>query len=171
MNENNKMREIRVEKLTLNFGAGKDGDLLEKGVKLLHLISGKEPVKTITTKRIPEWGVRPGLPLGCKITLRGKEATDLLQRLLKAKSHKIKERSFTSGNFSFGLHEYIDIPDIKYQPELGIIGFEVAVTLSRPGFRVKERKVRLKSLPKRHRISKEDTIKFAQEKLGITVGE
>jgi large subunit ribosomal protein L5 len=171
MNKENKMRDIRVEKLTLNLGAGKDAELLEKGVKLLKIVSGKDPVKTITQKRIPEWGVRPGLPLGCKITLRGKEAVDLLLRLLKARTNKVRESSFGAGNFSFGIPEYIDIPGVKYDPELGIIGFEAAVTLSRPGYRIVSRKVKPKKLPKSHRITVEDTMKFAVEKLGVQIGE
>ena len=49
----NPMKEIRIEKLTLNIGAGKDVELLKKGVKLIKHITGIEPVKTITQKRIP----------------------------------------------------------------------------------------------------------------------
>ena len=60
----NKMREIRIEKITLNIGAGKDVGKLEKGVKLLKNITGINPVKTVTQKRIPTWGLRPGLPIG-----------------------------------------------------------------------------------------------------------
>lgn len=171
MNKDNKMRELKIEKLTLNFGAGKDADLLEKGVKLLKIVSGKAPVKTITQKRIPEWGVRPGLPLGCKITLRGKEASELLQRLLKAKGNKVKEKSFAAGNFSFGLVEYVEIPGVKYDPELGILGFEAAVTLSRPGYRIQFRKAKQKKLPKSHKITVDETIKYATEKLGVQLGE
>ena len=77
----NPMQEIRIEKITLNIGAGKDQLKLEKGIKLLKNITGIEPVKTTTSKRIPEWGIRPGLPIGCKITLRKKEAEKLLKRL------------------------------------------------------------------------------------------
>jgi large subunit ribosomal protein L5 len=171
MNKDNKMREIKIEKVTLNFGSGKDTDLLDKGIALLKMIAGKAPVKTITIKRIPEWGIRPGLPLGCKLTLRGKEAEKLLQRLLNAKENNLKPKSFGAGNFSFGIPEYIDIPDAKYTPELGILGFEVAVTLQRPGFRIKYRKKHKKRIGSRHSISKEDTIKFAQEKLNVKVGE
>ena len=167
----NKMQEIRIEKLTLNFGAGKDADLLEKGVKLLKMISGREPIKTITQKRIPDWGVRPGLPLGCKITLRGKEAGELLLRLIKAKNNKLKEDSFGPGNFSVGLREYLDVPGLKYDPELGMLGFEAAVTLGRPGFRIKYRKVMPKKIPNRHRITIDETKKFAAEKLGVEMGE
>lgn len=74
MNEEKSMRRISVDKVTLNFGAGNDQKKLAKGVQLLRMISGKEPVKTKTVKRIPSWGLRPGLPIGCKITLRGAEA-------------------------------------------------------------------------------------------------
>ncbi|MBW2995362.1 50S ribosomal protein L5 [Candidatus Woesearchaeota archaeon] len=171
MNKDNKMREIKIEKVTLNFGAGKDADLLDKGVALIKMISGKNPVKTVTTKRIPEWGLRPGLPLGCKITLRGNEAETLLLRLMKAKDNNLKTESFGAGNFSFGIPEYIDIQDVKYMPELGIIGFEVAVTLKRPGFRIKYRKKQKQRINSRQSISKEETIQFAKEKLKIQVGE
>jgi len=167
----NKMREMEIEKVTLNFGAGKDADLLEKGIALIKMIAGKQPVKTFTTKRIPEWGVRPGLPLGCKITLRGKEAELVLQRLLKAKAHVLNKRSFSPGNFAFGIPEYIDMPDVKYNPDLGILGFEVAVTLKRPGFRIKYRKKQKRKIKPRHAISTDETIKFAQEKLNIKLGE
>lgn len=170
MNKDNKMREIRIEKVTLNFGAGKDADLLEKGIALVKTIAGKAPVKTYTIKKIPEWGLRPGLPLGCKLTLRGKEAEQLLSRLIKAKDNTLRKSCFSAGNFSFGIPEYIDIPDAKYMPELGIIGFEVAITLARPGFRIKRRKKHKNKIGSRHSISVEETIKFAQ-KLGIKLGE
>jgi large subunit ribosomal protein L5 len=171
MNKENKMREIRIEKVTLNFGAGADPNLLEKGVALLKMIAGKAPVKTITTKRIPEWAVRPGLPLGCKLTLRGKAAYVMVERLLKARAHVVKKSSFGAGNFAFGIPEYIDMPDVKYNPDLGIMGFECAVTLMRPGFRIKCRKIKQMSISPRHKITVEDTIAFAKEKLKIVVNE
>lgn len=64
----NPMRNIRIEKVTLNIGAGKDQNKLDKARLLLKAITGIEPVKTVTQKRIPGWGLRPGLPIGCKIT-------------------------------------------------------------------------------------------------------
>ena len=57
----NAMRQIGVEKVTLNIGAGKDQGKLEKGIKLIQTIAGHAPVKTFTKKRIQEWGLRPGL--------------------------------------------------------------------------------------------------------------
>ena len=119
----NPMKKISVEKITLNFGAGKDQKLLEKGSKLLKNLTGIKPVKTTTQKRIPGWGLRPGLSIGCKITLRGKKADELLIRLVKAKDNQLKPSCFdNNGNVSFGIHEYIDIPKSEYDPDIGIIG-------------------------------------------------
>ena len=84
----NKNKEIRIEKVTLNIGAGGSAELVNKGLKLLQAITGIKPVKTVTTKRIPTWGVRPGLAIGCKVTVRGKKAEELLKRLLKAKESR-----------------------------------------------------------------------------------
>lgn len=104
------MRTVRVEKLTLNIGAGKDAQLLNKGVKLLEAITGIPPVKTVTQKRIPGWGLRPGLPIGCKITLRREAAEQLIPRLLASREHLLSERNYdVNGNVSFGIPEYIDI--------------------------------------------------------------
>ncbi|MBU0472021.1 MAG: 50S ribosomal protein L5, partial [Nanoarchaeota archaeon] len=138
----NSMRQIRIEKVTLNIGAGKDQNRLKHAVTLLKSITGINPVKTITQKRIAGWGLRPGLPIGCKITLRKDEAKTMLLRLLQAKDNKLTKSSIdNSGNISFGIPEYIDIPEAKYDPEIGIIGLQVSITLGRPGFRIKRRKV------------------------------
>ena len=91
----NIMKTIKIEKMTLNVGAGKDPKKLEKGVLLLKHITGIDPVKTITEKRIPTWGLRPGLPIGCKITIRDKEMIQkLLPGFLKAKGSNLLESQF-----------------------------------------------------------------------------
>lgn len=168
----NVMQNIRIEKLTLNIGCGKDQAKLDKAVKLLKHITGVEPVKTHTKKRIPEWGLRPGLAVGCKITLRKKEAKELLIRLLKAKDDILKESCFNdSGNVSFGLEEYIDISDVKYDPEIGILGLEVCLTLERPGFRIKRRKRAKKKIHRKHSVTKENAIDFMQKEFNVKVGE
>lgn len=167
----NTLRNIRIEKVTLNIGAGKNTALLEKGFKLLKNISGGNPVKTITQKRIPAWGLRPGLPIGCKITLRKSAANEILARLLQAKAFTLKESQFDdNGNVAFGIHEYIDIPTVKYDPEIGIIGLEVCVTLERPGFRIKRRTIKTKSIPSRHRITKRDAMEFMKNQFKVKTG-
>ncbi len=168
----NVMREIRIEKLTLNIGAGKNPELLKKGSKLFKNITGIEPVKTVTQKRIPNWGLRPGLPIGCKLTLRKKQAHELIPRLLEAKSRRLTANNFDgNGNISFGIHEYIDVPGVKYDPEIGVVGFQVCLTLERHGFRIKRRRLYRATIPHDHRISKEEAMKFMREKFNINVGD
>lgn len=168
----NKMREVRIDKITLNFGAGKDQNRLAKGEKLLKQLTGVNPVKTITNKRIQAWQLRPGLPIGVKVTLRNEAAKTLLVRLLAAKDNELSPRSFdTYGNVSFGIDEYVDITDAKYDPQLGMIGLEVAVTLKRPGYRIKKRKLLKRKIPAKHRVSKDDAMAFFKEKYNVSVGD
>jgi large subunit ribosomal protein L5 len=168
----NIMRQPRIEKLTLNIGAGKDVQKLEKGVALIKAITGIDPVKTVTQKRIPNWGLRPGLPIGCKLTLRKQTAAELLKRLLQAKENKLKPSQFDEGgNLSFGIQEYIDIPGVAYDPKIGIMGLEVCVTLERPGYRIKRRRLKQKKIPRRHLVTREEAIEFMQKNFNIQVGE
>ena len=168
----NPMSEVKIEKVTLNVGAGKDANLLSKGVKLLKNLTGIAPVHTTTQKRIPTWGLRPGLAIGCKITLRGEKAAEILPRLLKAKDNLLKDSCFdNNGNVSFGIPEYIDIPESKYDPDIGIIGLQVSVTLKRPGFRVKQRSIKPAKVGKSHRISQTDAMTFFKEKFSVGLGE
>ena len=161
----NKMKEIRIEKVTLNIGTGGPGEKLEKGMKLLNKIAGMKVVSTITKKRIPTWDIRPGLQIGCKVTLRGQRAEELLRKLLKAGAEKINALKFDKfGNFSFGIPEYLDVEGIEYDASIGIIGFDVAVTLERPGFRIKKRRSRRRKISKLHLISKEEAINFIKQK-------
>lgn len=166
------MRQIRIEKITFNVGAGKDQAVLEKGMKLLKMFTGIESIKTITKKRIPSWGIRPGLPVGCKITIRDKDKIkDLLARCLKARDSKLPMSCFDDyGNISFGIREYIDIPGLEYNPEIEIMGFELSLTLERPGFSV-ERKQGKKSIGNKHKIQRDEAIKFMKDDYGIQIEE
>ena len=168
----NSMKQISVEKITLNIGAGKDQAKLEKGIKLISHIAGHNPVKTFTKKRIQEWGLRPGLPIGCKLTLRKKMAIELLKRLLEARDNVLQPTNLDNeGNVSFGIKEYIDIPGVKYDPDIGIMGLQVCITLKRNGFRVKYRSLKRHQIPKRHRIPKEDAIEFMKNMFNLKLGE
>ena len=166
------IKDLRIEKITLNIGVGEPGDKLNKAMKLLQTITNKKPVQTITMKRIPTWGVRPKLPIACKVTLRGEEAEELLGRLLQAIDNKLPEKKFDKeGNFSFGIEEYILIPGVQYNIDIGIIGLEVAVTLSKIGYRIKRRVIHKAKVPSRHRITKEAAMKFINDKYGIVSEE
>ncbi|MFH1511166.1 MAG: 50S ribosomal protein L5 [Candidatus Woesearchaeota archaeon] len=166
------MRTVRLEKITLNVGAGKEQKKLEKGIALLKSITGIQPLQTVAKKRIPSWGLRPGLPIGCKITMRKLQAHELLKRLLEAKDNKLMPTQFDdNGNIAFGIPEYIDIPGVKYEPEIGVMGFEVCVTLERPGYRIRKRRIMKRKIPTRHRVAKEDAMQFMQENYNVKVSE
>jgi large subunit ribosomal protein L5 len=168
----NPMREIKIEKITLNVGTGKDQKNLERGMLLIKHITGMEPVKAITQKRIAGWGLRPGLPIGAKLTVRGKKAEEILGKLIEARDGIIPNSCFDDkGNISFGIKEYIDIPDIEYNPDIKMMGFQVSITLTRPGFRIKNRSIFTKKIPSSHGISKEDAMKFMEQKYKIKFGE
>jgi large subunit ribosomal protein L5 len=168
----NPSREIRIEKITLNIGAGKSTEKLEKGVKLFEIITGIKPVKTISKKRIAGWGIREGLPIGCRVTIRGENAAHLLKQLLGGLDNKLKAKQFDDeGNMSFGIKEYIDIPGIEYDPEIGVAGFQVCVTLERPGFRVKKRRLLKKKIGGKHKITKEDAIEFMKSRFNVKMEE
>lgn len=166
------MKIPRIEKVTLNIGAGKDQTKLEKGMTLIKTITGIEPAKTITKKRIPAWGLRPGLPVGCMLTLRKENAVKVLKRLLTAKNNSLALSNFDKlGNVSFGIHEYIDIPGVAYDPKIGVLGLQVCISLEKPGFRIKRRRNKRKKLPKKHFVSKDEAIDFMKKNFGVEVGE
>jgi large subunit ribosomal protein L5 len=156
----NPMQEIKIEKIILNVGG--TGDYLEKGFKLLKYLTDKKPTKTKAGKRIPTWGVRPGLEVGVVVTLRDdKEA--FLKRMLTTIDNRLKKKQVSENTLSFGIKEYIEIPGVEYQREIGIMGFDVTVTFKRAGRRVKLRKIKQNKVGKKQIISKEDIIKFMEE--------
>lgn len=167
----NSMKQIRIEKVTLNIGAGKDQQRLEKAIVLLKNITGIAPVKTFTNKRIPEWGLRKGLPIGCRLTLRKQTALTLLHRLLEAKDRQVNDSWFDKeGNLSFGIHEYIDIPAVNYDPKIGIMGLQVCVTFQRSGFRIKKRALKQCKVPLRHKLTREEVMEYMKKQFNIQIG-
>lgn len=147
------MREIKLEKVILNIGGV--GEKLDKGAILLEMISGKKPVRVKATKRIPTWSVRPGLEVGIKVTLRGKEALEIIKKLLPAIDNTLKEKQIQPNCFSFGIHEYIEIPGMEYIREVGIMGFEVSVVFSRAGKSVEKKKIK-RGKSRRLTVSREE---------------
>jgi large subunit ribosomal protein L5 len=167
--KDNAMKEIRVAKITLNMSTGAPGPDLEKSKKLLEIISGRKVVKTSTHKR-NTFGVAKGREIGVMTTLRGKGARELLVRLFKAMENKLKTSQFDdNGNFSIGIEEYISIPGVSYDPEIGIKGLDIAVTLERPGYRVARRSNARTAVGKAHRIKAEDAIEWVQREFGVEV--
>lgn len=166
----NPMQEVRIEKVTLNIGVGEGGDKLLKAEKVLGEISGRKPIRTTAKKTIRDFGIRKGEPVGCKVTLRGKESEEMLRRLLGAVEKRLNQTSFDDqGDFSFGIKEHIDIPGIKYDPEIGIFGMDVCVSLCKPGYRIKYRRRETRKIPRVHRVKKDEAINFMSSKFSIQV--
>ena len=83
---------------------------------------------------------------------------------------KINKRALDNeGNLSFGIKEHIDIPGIKYDPKIGILGLEVSIALARSGFSIKLRSRQKSKVGKNHRITQDDTIKFLTEEFGVQI--
>jgi large subunit ribosomal protein L5 len=163
------MREIRLAKVTVNMGAGAEAAKLERCKKIMHTLTKKKIVVTSTSKR-STFGVAKNKPIGVKTTMRGQEAVEFLKKVLQALENRLKDSQFdNNGNFSFGIHEYINIPGIRYDPDVGILGMDVAVTLERPGFRVRKRRLRPGKIGKAHLIKKGEAIEWARKMLGVDV--
>ena len=169
---NMSMRTLYVEKVVVNIGIGSPGEPLEHAKELIKRLTDRQPVETKARRREPVFKIRPGMPIGTKVTLRGKEALAFLDKALTARKRAVPAHSFdNAGNFSFGVAEYIDFPGAKYDPAMGMMGFDVCVRLVRPGQRVAQRRIRSASIGKAHRIGREESKQFAQEKLGVRITE
>ncbi len=164
------MREVYVEKVTVNIGVGEPGERLNQAKELLERITDKKCIETTAKRRNPTFKLRKGLPIGVKVTLRGKDAMEFLKKALQAKKNTLSSRNFdNNGNLSFGIAEYIDFPGVKYDPNIEMFGFDVCVTLTRKGKRVALRRVRKSKVGRSHRLTKEDGIEFVKSVLGAKV--
>lgn len=165
----NPMRQLRIAKVTVNIGVGKSGERLEKAITVLESLTNQKPVKTIAKKTVRDWGIHKREPIACKVTLRGEKAIEFLKRALSAVDYKVPESSIDSfGNFSFGIKEHIDIPGVRYEPTLGTFGMDVCVTIERPGYHVKRRKIKKSKIGHSHLITKEEAKEFYEKEFGIT---
>lgn len=137
---------------------------------MLEQLVGQKPIRRRAKQTNKDFGIRRGEPIAVKVTLRGKKAEETLRRLLAAVDNKLKAGNFDEhGNFCFGIDEHINIPGVEYDPEIGIFGMDVCVTLERPGFRVARRKRQRKKIPNRHKLTKEEGIVFTIEEFNVQV--
>lgn len=168
----NPMQAVRLEKVTLNIGAGSGGEPLDKAKALFQRITQRTPAVTKARVRNPTFNIRKGDAIGAKVTLRGKAAAEFLKRALDAVDFTLPEKSFDAhGNLSFGVKEYIDLPGIKYDPALGMMGFDVCVTLAKPGKRVEERRIAKSKVGKKQLVAKEEAMDFMQRAFNLKLGE
>lgn len=159
----NVMRKPRITRVILSAGA--TGQDLVKAKKLLDIITKRTAhiIKAGPKQRIPELGVKPGLELGTRVTLRGQEALKVLGRVLGAIDNIVPKKNVAPNHFSFGIKEYIDIPDMEYIRDIGIRGFNTTVVFERPGVRVKHKKIKRGRLPAKQHVTPEEIINYMGE--------
>ena len=134
----NVMEIPRITKITLNMGVGAaatDKKLLEGAVADMQLIAGQKPVVTLARKSIAGFKIRDGWPIGCKVTLRGDQMYEFLDRLISIAIPRIRDfRGFSSksfdgrGNYSMGLKEQIMFPEIDFDKIDHIRGMDITIT-------------------------------------------
>jgi large subunit ribosomal protein L5 len=170
--EEKKSMKPRIAKVTINIGVGEAGEKLKKAESVLEGVTKQKPIQTLSKTTNKDWGLRKFMPIGCKVTLRKKAAEKFLINALKIRENKISEYSFDNqGNFSFGVPDHTLFEGQKYDPNIGIFGMDICVTVENPGYRIKHRQIDKRKIPQRHQLTKEVTIQFITEALNVEVVE
>ncbi|KYK33738.1 MAG: 50S ribosomal protein L5 [Thermoplasmatales archaeon SG8-52-3] len=160
----------KIEKVTINIGVGEAGERLKKAETVLQNITGHKPIETLSKTTNKDWGIREQMPIGCKVTLRGKDAHEFLKEALNTRENKMADYSFDDqGNLSFGIPDHTLFKSQKYDPNIGIFGMDISITMEKPGYRIKRRRIARRKIPHRYMVQKDETIKFFSEKFNVEV--
>lgn len=134
----NPMEVPRITKITVNMGVGEavaDKKVMDAAVGDLTKISGQKPLVTRSRQAIASFKIRAGLPIGCKVTLRGARMYEFLDRLISIAMPRIRDfrgvsaRSFDGrGNYSLGVKEQIIFPEIQYDQIDQVRGMDITIT-------------------------------------------
>jgi large subunit ribosomal protein L5 len=134
----NVMQVPRITKITLNMGVGgasQDKKLIDGAVADMQLIAGQKPIVTMARKSIAGFKIREGWPIGCKVTLRGNQMYEFLDRLISITIPRIRDfRGFSPkafdgrGNYSMGIKEQIVFPEIEYDKIDKLRGMDITIT-------------------------------------------
>ena len=168
--EDQPMLKPRIDKVVVNLNVGKSGEPLERASEVLLDLTDQKPVKRKAKKTIRDFGIRKGESIACVVTLRKKPAIAFLKKVLPVVDNRISRSSFDGrGNFAFGIKEHIEIAGVKYDPDIGIFGMDVCVSLNRPGHRVKTRRKQKRKIGRKHLLSSDESIVFVKEALGVEI--
>jgi large subunit ribosomal protein L5 len=161
-----------IEKITVNIGVGEAGERLKKAENVIQSITGHKPVETLSRTTNKDWGIRKEMPIGCKVTLRKKDAEEFLKEALSTRENKMADYSFDDeGNLSFGIPDHTLFKSQKYDPNIGIFGMDINITMKKNGYRLKRRRIAPRHIPHRHRVTREETIQFFKDKFNVEVIE
>lgn len=168
--ESQPMLKPRIEKVVVNISVGKSGEPLEKATKVLKEITGQTPCKRKAKTSIRDFGIRKGESIACIVTLRKERAIEFLKKALPVVDNKLSSKSFDGqGNFSFGLKEHIELPGVRYDPDVGIFGMDICVSVIRPGYRVKRRRKEKAKIGSKHVLTPEESMAFVKGTLGVEI--
>ena len=168
--ENQPMLKPKIEKVVVNISVGKSGEPLEKATKVLREITGQTPCKRKAKTSIRDFGIRKGESIACIVTLRKEGAIEFLKKALPVVDNKVSTKSFDSqGNFSFGIKEHIELPGVRYDPDVGIFGMDICVSVIRPGYRVKRRRKERAKIGSKHILTPEESMMFVKHTLGVEI--
>ena len=136
----NPMQIPKLEKIVLNMAVGKavqDSKKLQQAVQEMTLISGQKPSVCRARKSVANFKLREGMPIGCKVTLRGKRMYEFLDRLVNIALPRVRDfrgipaKSFDGrGNYAMGLKEQIVFPEINYDDVDEIRGMDIIICTS-----------------------------------------
>ena len=164
-----RMKKISVDKVVINIAVGKSGEPLERAKRALQELTGQVPSVRGAKKNYRDFGIHKGEPIAADCDLKKRNCARLPEEDYCSKANTFPASSFDNmGNISVGIHEHIDIPGTKYNPEIGIVGMNVSVALVRPGYRIARKRNKGK-VGKKHRITKDDSIAFFQKEYGVVV--
>ena len=134
----NVMQVPRISKITINMGVGEavaDKKVMDAAIADLTKITGQKPLVTKSRKAIASFKIRAGLPIGAKVTLRGRRMYEFLDRLISIAMPRIRDfrgvspRSFDGqGNYSLGVKEQIIFPEIQYDQIDQVRGMDITIT-------------------------------------------
>jgi large subunit ribosomal protein L5 len=134
----NVMEVPRITKITLNMGVGEavaDRKVIDAAAGDLAKITGQKPLICKAKKAVATFKVREGLPIGCKVTLRGARMYEFLDRLISVALPRVRDfrgispRGFDGrGNYSMGVREQIIFPEIQYDQIDQLRGMDITIT-------------------------------------------
>ena len=169
----NPMLAPRISKVTVNIGVGEAGARLQLAERVLELLTGLKPVRTISKSTNRDLGTREGAPIGCKVTIRDSTTIEsFLKDAFWVRENTLPAWHFDqSGNLSFGIADYTDFPEQKYDPDIGIFGMDINIVLERPGHRASRRRRRAAKVGVPHRVGRDESREWFKEHFGLTIVE
>ncbi|MBS7303143.1 MAG: 50S ribosomal protein L5 [Lachnospiraceae bacterium] len=131
----NKMQVPKLDKIVINMGIGEakeNAKILENAAKDMEIITGQKPVLTKAKNSVANFKIREGMPIGCKVTLRGEKMYEFLDRLVNLALPRVRDfrgvnpNSFDGrGNYALGLKEQYIFPEIEYDKIDKVRGMDV----------------------------------------------